>query len=138
MRAQRLVFTGAGLGFLIAGPFQLGGARCTLAPAPNLRLRPELSDELHVLHVGAEFGEAAGYPISPTMVISSGHQLAGRIRAVAVEGFPMIAGNYADRISLNRDQLATRDDWVVLMGTAPRCPPILTEPQARPKPGESA
>jgi hypothetical protein len=96
----------------------------------------ELARELRVLHVGAEVGEAAGYPITPRMVISSGHQFANRIRAAAVDGRPMLVGNFVERMPMNRSDFATREDWVVLLGTADRFVPNLIDPTARPEPGE--
>lgn len=129
----------------IAGAVLSCAVLCALGCTPGIRAkllehaqRPSGSiPELKILHVAAEFGGgAAGYPISPMMVIASGHQFADRIRAAAVEGAPMLVGNYADRVALNRNHLAPRDDWVVLVGMRDRFEPNLIDPRARPEPGQ--
>jgi hypothetical protein len=92
--------------------------------------------DLHVLHAAGEFGGASGYPINSRMVVCSGHQFAGRIRAAAVEGVPMLVGNFVERMGLDRNDLATQDDWLVLLGTVDRFDTNIIDPTALPGPGQ--
>jgi len=98
--------------------------------------QPAFANDLRVLHVGAEIGEAAGYPITSRMVISSGHQFADRIRAAAVDAVPMLVGNFAERMPMNRSDFPTREDWVVLLGMVDRFAPNIIDPTVRPQPGD--
>ena len=146
-RAPRLIGTSGGVvhsASRIAGAMWLCAVLCALGCTPGIRAklleqaqRPSGSiPELKILHVAAEFGEGAGYAITPKMVIASGHQFANRTRAAAVEGAPMLVGNFADRVGLDRNQLTPRDDWVVLLGMRDRFEPNLIDPMARPEPGQ--
>lgn|GEM_PF-7012272 len=47
----------------------------------------------------------------------------------------MLVGNFVQRMSMNRSDLATREDWVVLLGTRDRFVPNVIDPAARPQPG---
>ena len=109
--------------FVLAAAFVCGcSARTPGEPQIN---RPE---QLCVLHVAGEYGGAAGYPVSPSWVIASSHQFAGRPAIAAVEGEPMMVGNFPIRFKLDRDQLAPQDDWLVLFGTKKRFTPDLIDP----------
>jgi hypothetical protein len=121
---------------MVALAFPACTATRSALPPAQLPLRPEYVGRLQVLHVAGEYGGAAGYPIHPNMVVTSGHQLAGRIRAVAVDGAPMLAGNYVDRVSMDRHRLAPRDDWIVLLATIERFTPNLVDPAVSLQPGD--
>jgi hypothetical protein len=71
------------------------------------------------------------------MVVASGHQIKGRSRALAVEGAPMLAGNFSSRASIDRERMAPRDDWIVLVSSLERFTPNLIDPDLALQAGDS-
>jgi len=70
------------------------------------------------------------------MVVATGHQFVDRTPVAAVEGWPLFVGNSATRRKLDREQLAPRDDWVVLLSFVDKFESNPIAPEARPNPGQ--
>jgi hypothetical protein len=120
----------------LALPFASSGCAPSHAPPARL-LRPAAVYGLQVLHVGSEFGTAAGYPLTERLAVTSAHLLARRSPVAAVEGAPMLAGNLPARVELNRHELDPVEDWVLLAATEDRFRPNDIDPGFRPTPDQA-